>query len=172
MNPSDNPMIASHAHARPLLPVGKQAAQALELVGLPAVLEMVLAGHAQTAIAGRLGVSQASLGGWLANLRGADAAAYSEALRASAEQLLDQAQRIIEAAPETTPGVMKARALADLLRAKAGVRNRAFRDRIDAGVALIPTDSPGLTPAPSFVIVIHPQREDRGRLIDHDSGDG
>jgi hypothetical protein len=48
--------------SRPLLPVGKQAAMALELVGLPAVLEMVLAGHAQTAIAARLGISQAGAG--------------------------------------------------------------------------------------------------------------
>lgn len=152
--------------ARPMLPVGKQAAMALELVGLPTVLEMVLAGHAQTAIAAKLGISQASLGGWLANLRGADAALYSEALRASAEAMIDQAQTVIEAAEPTTPSVMKARAVADLLVKKAGIRNRAYRERIDSGVALVDMGEPAQ--APTFLLVIHPEGS-RGRTFEHEA---
>lgn len=153
---------------RPMLPVGKQAQATLELVGLPAVLEMVLAGHAQTAIAARLGISQASLGGWLANLRGPDAALYSEALRASAEAMIDQAQTVIEAAEPTTPAVMKARAVADLLIRKAGIRNRAYRERIDSGVALVDMGDAGPAPVPSFCLVIHGAREDTGRTFEHE----
>lgn len=157
--------------ARASLPVGRQAQVTLEMIGLPVVLEMVLAGHTQTVIATKLGISQASLAGWLANLRGADAALYSEALRASAEAMLDQALAIVEAAEPTTPGVMKARAVAELLIRKAGIRNRAYRDRIDSGVALV--DSAGAEPAqaPCFHIVIHGAREDTGRTFEHETDD-
>lgn len=152
---------------RPMLPVGRQAQAALELIGLPAVLELVLAGHAQTAIAAKVGISQASLGGWLANLRGTDAALYSEALRASAEAMIDEAQAVIEAAEPTTAAVMKARAVADILIRKAGIRNRAFRDRVDAGVALVDTGSPPAQ-VPTFFLVVHPEGS-RGRLIEHEA---
>ena len=155
-------------HVRPMLPVGKQAQATLEVVGLPAVVDLIVEGHPQKRIAAMLGVSQSSLAGFLCNLRGADAALYSEALRASAEAMLDQAERMIMAAPETTAGVMKAKALADLLIRKAGIRNKAFRDRIDQGVALVDMGSGQPAPIPCFQIVIHPQREDRGRLIDHE----
>lgn len=161
---ANNPALID-PRARPMLPVGRQAATALELVGLSAVLEMVLAGHAQTAIAAKLGISQASLGGWLANLRGADAALYSEALRASAEAMLDQAQAVIEAAEPTTPSVMKARAVADLLVKKAGIRNRAYRERIDSGVALVDMEEPAQ--APTFVLIVHPQGQ--GRTFEHEA---
>lgn len=173
----DQPLIARGSasalidpRAQPLLPVGKQARETLELVGLSAVLEMVLAGLAQTAIAAKLGISQASLGGHLANLRGADAALYSDALRASAEALIDEARHVIEAAAPTTPSVMQARCIADLLIKKAGIRNRAYRDRLDAGAALVDLGSLP-TAMPIFTIVIAPQREDLGRLIEHE-GDG
>ena len=170
MKSGDSAIAVIDPRARPMLPVGKAARATLELVGIPAVLEMVMAGLAQTAIAAKLGISQASLGGHLANLRGADAATYSEALRASAEALLDEARRVIEAAESTTPSVMKARCIADLLIKKAGIRNRAYRDRIDSGVALV--DMGSLPPSPVvFRIVIAPQREDLGRLIEHE-GDG
>jgi hypothetical protein len=155
-------------HTRPMLPVGRQAQAVLEAFGLPAVVDLIVEGHSQKRIATTLGVSQSSLAGYLCNLRGADAALYSEALRASAEAMIDEAQRVIEAAECTTPGVMKARAVADLLIRKAGVRNRAFRDRIDAGVALVDTGSDQPAPVPVFQIVIHPQREDTGRTIEHD----
>lgn len=156
---------------RPMLPVGKQALATLEAFGLPAVCDLVMAGHAQTRIAAMLGVSQPSLAGWLGNQRGVGAALYSDALRASAESLLDEARAVIEAAAPTTPAVMQARAVADLLIKKAGIRNRAYRDRIDSGVALVDMGSDQPAQALTFVLVIHPQREDLGRLIEHE-GDG
>lgn len=163
--PANSPGSVIVPHAR-LLPVGRQAAETLELVGLAAVCDLVQAGHAQTRIAAMLGVSQSSLAGWLGNLRGEGASLYSDALRASAEALLDEARRVIEAAESTTPGVMKARAVADILIRKSGIRNKAYRDRIDSGVALV--DMGSLPPLPVvFRIVIAPQREDMGRTIDH-----
>lgn len=166
MKSGDSASALIDPRARPMLPVGKQARETLELIGLPAVCDLVQAGHAQTAIAAMLGVSQSSLAGWLCNLRGEGASLYSDALRASAEALLDEARRVIEAAESTTPGVMKARCIADLLIKKAGIRNRAYRDRIDSGVALV--DMGSLPPSPViFRIVIAPQRGDLGRTLDH-----
>lgn len=168
MTPANSPGPMIDPRARPMLPVGKAARETLELVGLPAVCDFVLAGHAQTRIAAMLGVSQSSLAGWLCNLRGEGAALYSEALRASAEALIDEARHVIEAAAPTTPSVMQARCIADLLIKKAGIRNRAYRERIDSGVALV--DMGSLPPSPViFRIVIAPQREDLGRLIEHDA---
>lgn len=170
LTPANSPALID-PRTRPMLPVGKQAAETLELVGLPAVCDLVLAGHAQTRIAAMLGVSQSSLAGWLCNLRGEGAALYSEALRASAEALIDEARHVIEGAERTTPGVMQARCIADLLIKKAGIRNRAYRDRIDSGVALVDMGSQP-TAMPTFTIVIAPQRQDLGRVIEHDPSDG
>ncbi|MGA7180453.1 MAG: hypothetical protein WBX11_12805 [Thiobacillaceae bacterium] len=171
MNPGENaPALfdsRTHAHARPTLPVGSRALIVLELIGLPAVIELIVAGHAQITIAATLGVSQASLAAWLCNQRGPGAAIYSEALRASAEAMLDQAHAVLEAAEPTTPGVMKARAVADLLIRKAGIRNRAYRDRIDSTTLLV--DGAGDTlPAqvPTFRIVIASQPDPGRRTFD------
>lgn len=168
--PPENVPAVIVPHARPMLPVGKQALATLEVVGLSAVVDLIVEGHSQKRIATMLGVSQSSLAGFLCNLRGADAAIYSEALRASAEAMIDQAQAGIEAAEPTTPGVMKAKAIADLLIRKAGIRNRAYRDRIDAGVALVDMGDAGPALVPTFRIVIADQRQETGRTFEADDG--
>ena len=164
MNPSNNPAVID-PHARPMLPVGRQALATLEAVGLAGVCDLIVAGHAQNRIAAMLGVSQPSLAGWLCNQRGEGAALYSEALRASAEAMLDEAKAVLEAAELTTPGVMKARAVADLLIRKAGIRNKAYRDRVDATTLLVDAGNAGPARVPSFRIVI--AKVDQGRLIQH-----
>lgn len=161
------PMIAPHTQgSRPMLPVGKQAAAVLEAFGLPAVADLIVEGHSQARIATMLGVSQSSLAGWLCNQRLGCADLYSEALRASAEALVDEARAVLEAAESTTPGVMKARAICDVLIRKAGIRNKAYRDRVDAATLLVDTASTQPAELPRFYITIAPQLT-HGRTLDH-----
>jgi hypothetical protein len=170
LTPAKNPPVSMTApRARPL-PVGRAAQDKLEIFGLEAVCERIMAGDSQAVIARVLGVSRSSLAGWLANLRGEEAALYAESMRVSAENLLDDACAILEAAEPTTASVMKARNIADLLVKKAGFRNKAFRERVESGVTLVPVDTGQAQPpqVPVFQIVIFPQREDLGRTIDHD----
>jgi hypothetical protein len=46
------------------------------------------------------------------------------------------------------------------------VRNKAYRDRIDSGVALVDMAEPAR--APQFILVVHPTREDLGRTFEHE----
>jgi len=86
---------------------------------------------------------------------------YSEALRVSAESLWLKAYELIEAAPETTAGVMKAKALADVLMRKAGIRAKAYNDRLPHQqiVELPQLPDKGSGSVPSFVLVIHGQQQ-------------
>src|ERR1700690_3843705 len=103
-SPPNSPALIE-PHARPMLPVGRQAQAVLELFGLPGVVDLIVEGHPQSRIARTLGVSQSSLAGWLCNQRGAGAALYSEGLRASAESLIDEARAVLEACEPTPAGV-------------------------------------------------------------------
>jgi predicted transcriptional regulator len=149
-----------------MLPVGRQAQEVLEMIGLPAVADLIVAGHSQAAIANTLGVSQSSLAGWLCNQRGPGASLYSEALRASAESMLDQAYVVLEQAELSTPGVMKARCIADLLIRKAGIRNKAYRDRVDGATVLVDAGGTGPAQPPTFYLTIAPQLLNPGRTFD------
>ena len=169
---------------RPRLPVGPYSQAALDLVGLPAICELVLAGHSQTAISLMLGVPPHALCAWSVNLQGDDQALYSASLRNSAEAMLDEAQQIAVDVDPALPGsAQRAKLIIDTLLRRAGIRNRAYRERTslqeqiqeaahDAG------GNPGQPGAPtvSFTITIAPQRDaaqptERPPItIEHDPG--
>jgi hypothetical protein len=155
---STTPLVRYRPHEKPA-----------KLFGLPAVVDLIVQGHPQSRIARMLGVPQSGLAGWLCNQRGPQAALYSEALRVSAEAMIDTARGILEACEPTTAGVMKARAVADLWIRQAGIRNRAYRDRVDAATLLV-EDAGDVRPSmvPTFRIEI--AQADQGRLIEHDDG--
>jgi transposase len=132
----------------------------LHTVGVEDVCAMIVEGHTQKDIGKTFGVPEGTVAMWLANLDGQDKVMYAEALRVSAESLWLKAYELIEAAPETTAGVMKAKALADVLMRKAGIRAKAYNDRLPHQqiVELPQLPAKGSGSVPSFVLVIHGQQ--------------
>lgn len=188
LKPSQNvPMTLQSPRARPQLPIGRASQAALDLVGLPAVCELILAGRSQSDIARLLGIPIQAVCAWSCNLQGEEQALYTAALRASAEASLDQALQVAVDVDPTTPGsVQRAKLIIDTLMRRAGIRNRAYRERaslqeqiqeaaLDAGGS----EGPPGAPTVSFTITIAPQRDagqptDGGRqplTIEHEPGD-
>jgi hypothetical protein len=132
----------------------------LYTVGVEEVCGMIVEGSTQKDIGRTFGVPEGTVAMWLANLEGRDKVMYAEALRVSAESLWLKAYELIEEAPETTAGVMKAKALADVLMRKAGIRAKAYNDRLPHQqiVELPQLPDKGSGSVPSFVLVIHGQQ--------------
>ena len=81
--------------------------------------------------------------------------------------MIDEARAVLDAAEPSTPGVMKARAVADLLIRKAGIRNKAYRDRVDSTTLLVDSGDTRPAQVPTFRIVI--AQADQGRTFDNES---
>jgi transposase len=147
------------AALKAIAPRAAKTTDILWTVGVAEVCEMIVEGSTQRDIARTFGVPEGTVAMWLANLDGQNMVLYAEALRISAESLWLKAYEIIEAAPETTAGVMKAKALADVLMRKAGIRAKAYNDRLPHHeiVELPVLPGKGSTNVPSFTLVIHGQ---------------
>ena len=176
--PRNAPTALDIPRTRPRLPISRANETALDLVGLPAVCELILAGHSQASISRLLGIPPQAVAAWSCNLQGEEQALYSAALRASAEASLDEALQVaIDVDPELPGSAQRAKLIIDTLMRRAGIRNRAYRERTTLAETLAEAQheatgaQPG-APTVSFTITIAPQRDD-GRqplTIEHDPG--
>lgn len=186
MEPPETPQNAPTAliipRTRPQLPIGAASQAALDLVGLPAVCELILAGHSQASISRLLGIPTHAVAAWSCNLQGEEQALYTAALRASAEASLDEALQVAIDVDPTLPGsAQRAKLIIDTLMRRAGIRNRAYRERTTLAETLAEAQheatggnggQPG-APTVSFTITIAPQRDPeqrQGLTIEHDPG--
>lgn len=185
--PQNAPSALVAPRARPLLPIGAQSQAALDLVGLRAVCELILAGHSQAGIGRLLGIPPQAVAAWSCNLQGEEQAIYTASLRASAEALLDEAQQVAVDVDPSQPGSsQRAKLIIDTLLRKSGIRNRQYRERTSLAETIAEAQheatggshgQPG-APTVSFTITIAPQRDtapptDGGRqpiTIEHDPG--
>lgn len=132
--------------------------------GMPAVAERILNGETHKEIAASLDVPRSHLSGWLVNQTDP---LYREAMRESAESLLDQAQIVLEGAGRTMPEVAIARELAALYLFRASVRNHHYSTK---GASInIETSAPSAPPSFTICILPSPNREER--VIEGANGD-
>ena len=118
------PIAVLAPRTRPLLPIGARSQATLDVVGLPAVCELVLAGHSQSDIARLLGIPLQAVAAWSCNLQGEEQALYTAALRASAEASLDQALQVAIDVDPTLPGsAQRAKLIIDTLMRRAGMKS-------------------------------------------------
>ncbi|MBI1284999.1 MAG: hypothetical protein GC183_11750 [Thiobacillus sp.] len=159
---------------KPMLPVTAAAARKLGEIGLSAVIEQIIGGATHSQIADSLGIGRSSLSAYLCNLRGEEAAVYTEAMRASAEALFQEAIDTLKAAPSTSADVQRARCIADILLRKAGVRDARWRERISESTAVTLMTPVESKPPPRFYVTVcpQPQRQEYGHTYNHDEPDG
>lgn len=146
----------SDPRARVMLPVGRQAAAALESVGLSTLCEMVVQGMTHRELSAVVGVSASAVSCWFANLRGDAAALYAESLRQSAHALLDEAEAVVRQSGPSSADVQRARCVSEILIRKASLRNRAFDLRQASTVTLVDSGNAGPAAVPRFVLVVAP----------------
>lgn len=137
--------------------------------GLPRVLDRIVAGETQRVIAESLGVDRGDFSAWLNNVGGEE---YREALRQSADGLMTEAEGILRTADASSmAGIQKAKMLAEHYYRLAGIRNARYRPNAPA-VTIAAAEATGPAEMPRFTIVIAPQRQDLGHVIEHDPSDG
>lgn len=162
MSPPNSPAAPTLPRAR--LPTRPVVAKIEAAGGLPHVLDLVVAGETNRAIAARLGVDRGDLARWL-SVEGGEQ--YREALRRSAEGLMDMAEEELRACDALSmASVQKTKMVCEHYYRLAGIRDARYRQ--NAPAVTITAENTGPAEPPRFEIVIYPQREDLGRLIDHE----
>lgn len=160
MSPPNSPAAPKPPRAR--LPT-RPAVQKIEQAGgLTHVLDRIVGGETNRAIADSLGLDRGDFSAWLSAEGGE---LYREALRRSAEGLMDRGEDELRACDPSQgmATVQKAKLICEHYYRLAGIRNAAYRLNAPA-VTIEATASPAAVP--QFVLVVHGQ--DTGRTFDHE----
>lgn len=161
LTPPNSPAGSKPSRAR--LPTRPVVAKIEAAGGLPHVLGRIVGGETNRAIADALGVDRGDFSAWLSAEGGE---AYQEALRRSAEGLMDMAEKELRACDASSmANVQKTKMICEHYYRLAGIRNHRYRPNAPA-VTIEAAAAPA--EVPQFTIVIHPQREDWGRTFDHE----
>lgn len=154
---------------RPRLPMAPTHRAILNVLGVEGIAEFIIAGKTHGEIGELIGVSGASVSAWIHSLDPKDRAVVDEAMKASAEALYDEAQTILDRPVNvlagewlTGPEVALRQARAAHRRAKAGIRNGAYREK---GPAADESEAPARPPTIHFRITIADPVPVNGRTI-------